>query len=654
MEFFKNKKLFDFLYDGKSFWEYEFLVSVEEKGNTVFTTYLLADGLKVTNILTKYNDAVEWVNYFENTSDSDSKIISDLWDCNVNLPLPHEEPVKPSAYMRNIKDLTLIYNPQGSNHTYDEFSCHAERVQHNRRNGEIRVGQTKCYAPIGGRSSDGSAPFFNINKNGSGYVVAIGWTGQWNCSITRNEDDVLLKTKVEETNFKLLPKEKIRTSSIVIMPYENCNFNKAQNKWRNLVKNNFSLIGKKGRDKYCPVCASVWGGLKSSYILERLEIMKEYDLPYEYVWMDAGWCGGDTKPTPDEFEGDWAMHTGDWQVSSLIHPGELVDIAETIHKMGKKFILWFEPERVLYNIPIIKEHPEYFLSLPNAGNYLLNLGDPAAFEYCCNTIGDLIEKIGVDCYRQDFNFQPLNYWRQNEAEDRRGILEIKHIMGLYAFWDYLLERFPNIIIDNCASGGKRIDIETLRRSVPLWRSDYECAANYPTEGAQSHNLSFNSWIPYSGTGGGRDYDIYRIRSSYSPGLTTNFAYSEHSKFGDDPQKLLWLKARTDELLKLRTFMDEDFYPLTKVSDSDEVWAAAQFDKPSLNEGAIQVFRRENSPSDTACFKLYGIDENALYTFTDADDNSEFSLSGKALSENGMTITLKDKPTAKIYFYKKQN
>ncbi|MBE6761579.1 MAG: hypothetical protein E7551_04765 [Ruminococcaceae bacterium] len=651
MEFLNNNQLFDFIYGGTPFGELEYEISKTENGNTLTTIYSLSTGLKITNVLTKHGDAYEWVNYFENTSDTDSEIISDLWDCAVQLPLPYEEPYKPSAYLPDIKDMTLIYNPCGSNHIYNEFTSDAETTVWNRKKGEIRVGQTKSYAPLRGRSSYGIAPFFNIHKSGEGYVIAIGWTGQWNCSITRNEDSVTLKSKIEATNFKLLSGERIRTSSIVIMPYKNCDFNTSQNKWRRLVKSDFSLIGSEGREKYCPICASIWGGMKTSSILKRLEIIKEHNLPYEYIWMDAGWCGGDTKPTPDEFEGDWAMHTGDWQVSPLIHPGHLTDVAEAIHKMGKKFILWFEPERVLYHLPIVAKHPEYFLTLPNAGNLLLDLGNPKAFDYCCKTIGDLIEKIGVDCYRQDFNMDPIDYWRSNENDDRKGIAEIKHITGLYAFWDYLLERFPHLIIDNCASGGRRIDIETLRRSVPLWRSDYQCAGNYPNEGSQCHQLGFNTWLPYSGTGGGRDYDTYRIRSSYSPGLTTNYAYSEHSNFGNDPENLLWITARITELKKLRLIMDEDFYPLTSVSDNDDIWSALQFDHPSTKDGAVLLFRRKNAPYETAIFTLRNIDENAVYIFTDADNNNTFTLMGSELKEKGFKITVPEKETAKIYFYK---
>ena len=99
-------------------------------------------------------------------------------------------------------------------------------------------------------------------------------------------------------------------------------------------------------------------------------------------------------------------------------------------------------------------------------------------------------------------------------------------------------------------------------------------------------------------------------------------------------------------------MSEDFYPLTDVSDRSDVWCAAQFIKYGGDEGMLQIFRREKSPYETANFNLYNIDKNADYIFIDADDESETVFSGAYLLENGFKITIKEKYTSKIYFYKK--
>lgn len=648
MEFLKTSKRFDLLYGGIPFADIKTAIAIEENGNVLTTVYTLEDGLKITNTATKHGSAYEWVNEFENTSDMPSSIISELWDCCIALPLPHEDPLPWTAYLPAFEDVTAVYAPDGSTWEYGEFSSSPKAVSTNRYTGHLPCGTKKTYATTGGRSSEAKAPFFNIHKGGVGYICAIGWTGQWNCEIERTAESVVFKSKIEDTHFRLLPGEKIRTSSVVIMPYVGT-VTQSHNQWRKLIKEHFSLIGKDERDSSAPLCASIWGGMKTKSVLERIRILKESGLPFEYIWMDAGWYGEDTKPTPDEFEGDWGSHTGDWTVSPLIHPQGLKDVTAAVHEAGMKFLLWFEPERVRRNTPIAKEHPEYFICCYE-DNFLLDLGNPNAWEYCYHTVSSAIEEIGIDCYRQDFNMSPLPYWRAKDTEDRQGITEIKFINGLYKLWDCLLEKFPHLLIDNCASGGRRIDIETLRRSIPLWRSDYQCPANYPIEGVQCHNLSFPLWMPYSGTGAGREYDTYRFRSAYAPALNAGYTYSERNAFGDDPAKVEWLKQQLQEYLRVRPFLTEDFYPLTKMTDRPDVWSASQYHRPHTGDGIVLLFRREESPYETASFQLYGLDPAARYVFTDADTGEKIVLTGNMATDEGLPVIMPEKRASKIYFY----
>ena len=650
MEFLRNQKRFDFLYGGKPFEELTYELSQTQEENVLTTTYLFQDGLKITNIATKHGDAYEWVNWFENTGDKETEIISELWDASISLELPHEDPLRWTAYQPEFNERTIVYAPAGSSWSFDEFAAFADRKADNRYLGHLTPGKHRWFQSSGGRSSNKSAPFFNVHKDGLGYIFAVGWTGQWQAFTKRLEDEIIVKTKIQNTNFKMLPGEKFRTSSFVLIPYEGTVL-ESQNKWRRIVKTYFSQIGQKGRAQQGPLCASIWGGMPTTSVIKRVEAMAKYELPYEYVWMDAGWYGANTKPTPDEFEGDWPEYTGDWRVSPLIHTNNLKDVSNKVHELGMKFLLWFEPEHVKKTVPTAIEHPEYFLEIPRSNDLLLDLGNEAAWQYCFDTVAGMIEEIGIDCYRQDFNTDPLECWCQNDAEDRLGITEIKHINGLYRFWDALLEKFPHLIIDNCASGGRRIDIETLRRSIPLWRSDYQCTANFGLEGTQCHHLSFNQWLPYSGTGTGRDYDIYRARSGYSPALVTNHSFSDRNDYGENPEEMLWLKDMLSEYLKVRPYMTEDFYPLTQVSDRTDIWSAAQFHRPSENDGIVQVFRRADSPYSCANFTLYEIDEKCNYEFTDADDESKFVVNGAELVKNGLEIRIPEKRASKLYFYK---
>ena len=264
--------------------------------------------------------------------------------------------------------------------------------------------------------------------------------------------------------------------------------------------------------------------MPSEDMLLRIEKLKEYKINPDVYWIDAGWYGYSTCHMPNEFCGDWGDHTGSWVVNTRYHKNGLRDVSAAVHEAGMKFLLWFEPERVVKTADTPREHPDWFFKLGEENNtWILNLGNEEAYQGTLDMLTGMIEKLGIDCYRQDFNPDPLPFWRKNDEPERVGMNEIKHIMNLYRLWDALLERFPHLFIDNCASGGRRNDIELLSRSIPLWRSDYQCRGNYDPEASQIHTSGISWWIPYSGTGVGTIMgDEYRTRSAYSPAMLAQF------------------------------------------------------------------------------------------------------------------------------------
>ena len=654
MEFLKNHRKFDLIYGQKSIWDSEPVSAVTVSATEIVATHVVEERLRVTNIAKKYErfGAYEWVNYFENIGNRPTEIISELWDAMYTFAVGNDPNPPRQTYIPKRETEVILHAPFGSNLSVKEFYVNTDHLEkYFPCRYHLGKGVTYEYTASGGRSSDERAPFFHLRQGDRGVIFAIGWTGQWRCSLTRNENDVTFRTKIEDTNFRLFPREKIRTSSVLIMPYEGSAID-AQNRWRRLIKEEFSPLGREGRPEYAPFSMQIWGGMPSDVMIERAKTGQKWNIPVEYCWVDAGWYGTYIKKSIDEFEGDWGNYTGDWRVNPLVHPNGMKDVVETVESLGMKFLLWVEPERVMHNTPIACEHPEYFLGPVSArdGNRLLDLGNPDAWQYCYDMLSTLIEELHISCYRQDFNMEPLGFWRQYDAADRRGITEIKHIMGLYRLWDALLERFPHLVIDNCASGGKRIDIETLRRSVPLWRSDRMCQANYPEMIAQTHNMTFGAWMPYSGTSTGRHFDPYRIRSAYAGGMTLNYTYTEYNPFGEDAEETENIRKFSEEYLRVRPYFAEDMYPLTIPSDATDVWSAVQFDRPEKKDGVLQVFRRENSPYEKAVYALGGIRAGDNYVFEDADTGECFTVSGQELIEKGVSLEITEKRCAKIYFY----
>ncbi len=243
-----------FQYNGIPFARIERESTEIEKDETHLEEFLLPDELKVTKIFREYEEfgAYEWVTWFENASERQSGMISCLNDGDFQLPFDYDE-ILPSRGCLPAENTAKIYNPIGSIWSRTEFSCQPQT---------ILPGESKYFSTSGGRSSQQNAPFFDIHKNGKGVIFAIGWTGQWRCTISRDDKQIRVEAGIEDVRFKLYPGEKIRTASILVMPYEGGQ-DDAHNKFRRLLKRNFSLAGQKGREPEGPLSHMFWGAMTS-------------------------------------------------------------------------------------------------------------------------------------------------------------------------------------------------------------------------------------------------------------------------------------------------------------------------------------------------------------------------------------------------------
>jgi alpha-galactosidase len=289
------------------------------------------------------------------------------------------------------------------------------------------------------------------------------------------------------------------------------------------------------------------------------------------------------------------------------------------------------------------------------GMRLLDLGNPAARQWLTDHVDRLLTEQGIDLYRQDFNMDPLAFWRAADASDRQGITENKHVCGYLAYWDELRRRHPAMLIDSCASGGRRNDLETMRRAVPLWRSDYA----YESIGHQCMTQGISLWLPYHGTG--------TVASTAAPyyggGLTTVEPYAFWSNTA--PSLGCGVDVRVRELdyealrrlykqwRELSQFYYADYYALTPYSQDPHDWIAWQFHDPERGSGAVQAFRRAESPVALARLKLHDLDPEATYTLTVFDTPGTREATGRQLAAEGLEISLPDKPTAAVVVYQRK-
>jgi alpha-galactosidase len=300
------------------------------------------------------------------------------------------------------------------------------------------------------------------------------------------------------------------------------------------------------------------------------------------------------------------------------------------------------------------ERPGWLLGREDGDNRLLNLGNPEGRRWLTDYVCRLIKDNGIKIYRQDFNIQPLEYWRENEDAERQGMNENLHVQGHLRFWDDLLARNPGLWVDSCASGGRRNDLETMRRSVPLHYTDY----GY---GDHSVKLAFHrtlyTWIPYfkesalSWDMGGRArfahaVDSYSYHCGMAPMLSTAMDIRRDDYDYALARRMIDIWRRASELM-----LYGDYYPLTPFHRSDERWVAWQFDRPEAGCGLIQGIRLPAAPEETITIRPQAIRADATYWFENAEAAETTAVSGADLIREGFTFGLAARSGA-IWFYHK--
>lgn len=573
-------------------------------------------------------EAREWVLHFENKSGHNSQVFSEIMDCDTVLPFVFPAALRP-GYMPKPKDACVITmnGMVDGRYYWENDKVSAKEYTFSEEYLDKAPGCSKSFANIGGRSSEGLMPFFDVTAGDCGYIAAVGWTGDWKAEFTKEDSGIRMRSGLKEAGFYLMPGEKVRTTSVLIMQY-NSGEDK-YNKFRRLIKNYFSHKSNTLACRNGLMAAELWGGLSSEEMKKRINQLKDHGIKFEDVWIDAGWYGQCTK-CDEAFSGDWASHTGEWEVNSRVHPGELKDVAECAQAAGMKLMLWLEPERAIADTKIVKEHPEWFMSIPGNHSYILNYGNKEAQGYVCSLISQYIEKLGLSCYRQDFNAQLTEYFRRNDEENRRGITEIKHITGMYEMWEYLLKKHPGLLIDNCASGGRRIDIESLRRTIPFFRSDYQCNFNENPEVLQVHNSNISCYLPYNGCTSKTKYDTYAIRSSYSSSWGGAFYNAVFQSMCEED--FAWAKKITEEYKEIRKYFSCDFYNHGSAVFDETAWTIWQYHDSETDRGIVMAFRRCKSPFEQVRIHLKGLEEGKIYQYEDRDSGECWDGSDQLLME----------------------
>jgi len=496
--------------------------------------------------------------------------------------------------------------------------------------------------PNGGRSSDGIFPFFALTDQHDSLAVGIGWSGRWCAAIRHSGEALQVEVGLPQVGFVLRPWESVRLPSVLLARAPGATADQSRRIVRSHLTHHVVPRTPDGKSPnftaYCTMheyLAVPEFDTDESHELEALE--RAAALGFETYWVDACWFGNSRT---------WNQEIGNWHIRRSDFPRGLRPISDRAHELGMKFLFWMEPERAQPDSQWVRTHPDLFLSFPDDNHpehtwrdvSILNLGNPRAVDLAFSKISSLITEFNADIYRQDFNVAPSEVWYATDAPDRMGITEIRHIEGLYTLWDRILTAHPGILIDNCSSGAHRVDLETIRRSVPLWRSDIAAYDEWNPQMDVINQIEcwgLGHWLADHG-GPIKSLNAYTTRSS----LTTGFhAYLALPK-DEDTSEYANVVAAVAENKRLRPLIGEERIGLIAPDLEKEAWAAVQHHRHSDSSGFIVALRGPGADSDSVTLRPEHIEANATYQMTRWDDYRvapPAQIAGAELKEMAVTI-----------------
>ena len=359
----------------------------------------------------------------------------------------------------------------------------------------------------------------------------------------------------------------------------------------------------------------------------------------EYFCIDAGWYA----------DGAWWDEVGEWVVSKKRFPNGLRPVTDYIRQKGMIPGVWLELEVMGINCPLLKTKCDdswFFVRhgerVYDRSRYQLDYRNKAVREFADSVIDRLVNEYGIGYIKMDYNIEPGIGTELDADSFGDGLLGHER-----AYIDWLkgvFERHPSLIIENCSSGGMRIDYKMLSVYSIQSTSDqddyrYYCtiAANSPTALTPEQSAIWS----YPKTDGDKEEVVFNMINA----MLLRIHQSGHLAYINEESGAL-----VREAIKLYREIRKDiksavpFWPLGMSRIDDDFVCLGLRNED--NSAYLAVWRREGA-DDTVTLPigfLKGKNANVKCIYPSFNEN-EFAFNK---ASGTLSAQLKGKLTARLY------
>ncbi len=207
-----------------------------------------------------------------------------------------------------------------------------------------------------------------------------------------------------------------------------------------------------------PVVYNTWFFMNEWFTVDALrrQLIAAKNIGCEVFVVDAGWYGTGS--------GGWSEQVGDWRekIGGGFN-GAMAAFAAEVRSAGLGFGLWMEPERLGGAVPILKQHPDWFITTDGGKFYYPNLDKPECYAYTLSEMSRLVDTYELVWMKIDFNFE--------RGADPSGAQYYTYYAAWYRLMDEVRAKYPGVFFEACSSGGLRLDLNTLSHCNGHFLSD---------------------------------------------------------------------------------------------------------------------------------------------------------------------------------------
>jgi alpha-galactosidase len=330
-------------------------------------------------------------------------------------------------------------------------------------------------------------PFVAIEDATAGVLwgAQLAWAGSWQMEIFRQHDDVCLSGGLADREFghwtkTLRPGETLESPTAVLA----CVHGTLDD-----LCDRLTAMQHQAADQHPAVeaplpvifnewCTS-WGDPRHDDLIALADRLKTTGV--RYLVIDAGWFK--TEGTT------WSSSHGDWIVSERLFPQGIEATAAAIRQRGLVPGLWFEIETCGETSTAFSliDHLLQRDGLPitTNGRRFWNLSDPWTFDYLTTRVIGLLQKAQFGYLKVDYN-DTIGIGSDHPDSLGEGLRQ--QTLGTYRFFQKIREALPDLVIENCASGGHRLEPSMLALTAMSSFSDAHETPEIPIIAANLHRL----------------------------------------------------------------------------------------------------------------------------------------------------------------------